>query len=265
MTGSMSNLQLRIISGAFFGVIVVAGVWLGGMPFRILCAVMAAGIFVEWRSITGTKSSDLLVRACELVFVAALGTLIAGMPEFVVFGLLAGAVLAGFFVVIAGKAGGWLPAGLAYAGFPAACLAFLRGSEETGLVTALLLFATVWATDIFAYFVGRSLGGPKLAPSISPGKTWSGAFGGVAAAIAAALAVAAWFGPSGSASFPVVIGLVSIWSQIGDLFESWVKRRFGVKDSGTMIPGHGGMMDRVDGLVAAALALYGLGTIARLI
>jgi phosphatidate cytidylyltransferase len=265
VSGSLSNLQLRIISGAFFGAIVIAGVWLGGLPFRILCSVMAAGIFVEWRAITATRSPAMLVRACEITFIAALGALIAGTPELLIFGLLAGAVLAGYAAMAAGKSNIWLPAGIAYAGFPAACLAFLRGGDETGLVTALLLLATVWATDIFAYFVGRSLGGPKLAPSISPGKTWTGGVGGVAAAVAATLAVAAWFGPAGSPVFPIVIALVSVWSQIGDLFESWVKRRFGVKDSGTMIPGHGGMMDRVDGLVAAAVALYALNTVAQLI
>lgn len=265
MSGSLSNLQLRIISGAFFGVVVLAAVWLGGWPFRILCAFMAAGVFVEWRKITGTASAGLLVRVCEVLFIAALGSMIAGMPPMVVFGLLSASVVAGFVARFSGVSTIWLPAGIAYAGFPAACLAFLRGGDETGLVTALLLFATVWATDIFAYFVGRSLGGPKLAPSISPGKTWTGAVGGVAAAVAATLAVAAWYGPAGSPVFPFVIALVSVWGQIGDLFESWVKRRFGVKDSGTMIPGHGGMMDRVDGLAAAAAALYALNAIARLI
>ena len=265
MSGSLSNLQLRIISGAFFGVIVLTAVWLGGLPFRVLCAVMAAGVFVEWRKITGTASSSVLIRICEILFIAALGALIAGMPPPVVFGLLSAAIAMGLIAKLAGISSAWLAAGIAYAGVPAACLAFLRASDEAGLVAALLLFATVWATDIFAYFVGRSLGGPKLAPSISPGKTWSGAFGGVAAAVAATLAVAAWFGPAGSPVFPFVIALVSVWGQIGDLFESWVKRRFGVKDSGTMIPGHGGMMDRVDGLVAAATALYMINTVTKLI
>jgi phosphatidate cytidylyltransferase len=265
VSGSLSNLQLRIVSGAFFGMVVLLAVWFGGLPFRILCAVMAAGVFVEWRKITGTKSPALLVRACEIIFIAALGALIADMPDLLIFGLFGAAVLAGLVAVASGSASIWLPAGFAYAGLPAACLAFLRGGDETGFVTALMLFAIVWATDICAYFVGRSLGGPKLAPSISPGKTWTGAVGGVAAAVAATLAVAAWFGPAGSPVFPVVIALVSIWSQIGDLFESWIKRRFGVKDSGTMIPGHGGMMDRVDGLVAAAVALYALNAVARLI
>lgn len=265
MSGSLSNLQLRIVSGAFFGIVVLAAVWFGGWPFRILCAFMAAGVFVEWRKITGTASGGSLVRICEILFIAALGSMIAGMPPVVVFGLLSASIVTGLVARFSGVSTNWLPAGIAYAGFPTACLAFLRGGDETGLITALLLFATVWATDIFAYFVGRSLGGPKLAPSISPGKTWTGAVGGVAAAIAATLAVAAWFGPAGSPVFPFVIALVSIWSQIGDLFESWVKRRFGVKDSGTMIPGHGGMMDRVDGLVAAATALYALNAVARLI
>ena len=265
MSGSLSNLQLRIISGAFFGVVVLVAVWFGGLPFRILCAFMAAGVFVEWRTIANATGSSWLIRATEFLFVAALGSMIAGLPPVMVFGLISAAVLVGLFARFADVSTGWLPAGIAYAGFPAACLAFLRGDDETGLVTALLLFATVWATDIFAYFVGRSLGGPKLAPSISPGKTWTGAVGGVAAAVAATLAVAAWFGPAGSPVFPFVIALVSVWSQIGDLFESWVKRRFGVKDSGTMIPGHGGVMDRVDGLVAAAVALYALNAVARLI
>ena len=265
MSGSMSNLQLRIISGAVFGAIVIGGVWFGGLPFRILCAAMAAGVFVEWRAITGTASPAFIVRASELLFIAALGFLIAGMPPIFVFGLVSAAVFVGFAAKMAGAASGWLPAGIAYAGFPAVSLAFLRGADDAGLLATLLLLATVWATDIFAYFVGRSLGGPKLAPSISPGKTWTGAVGGVAAAVAATLAVAAWFGPNGNPVLPIVVVLVSIWSQIGDLFESWVKRRFGVKDSGTMIPGHGGVMDRVDGLVAAAVALYVLNAISRFI
>ncbi len=196
------------------------------------------------------------MRFTEFVFIAAIGALIAEMPPQVVFFILGVASLFAFAAHFFGRATGWLAGGIIYAGVPSASLAFLRGTDDSGLFATLVLFATVWATDIFAYFVGRSLGGPKLAPSISPGKTWSGAIGGLAAAVAAAMAAAAWYGPVGNPVFPVVIVLVSIWSQLGDLFESWVKRRFGVKDSGTMIPGHGGMMDRVDGLAAGATALY---------
>ncbi|MER9183789.1 phosphatidate cytidylyltransferase, partial [Mesorhizobium sp. M0767] len=125
----------------------------------------------------------------------------------------------------------------------------------------LFLFAVVWATDIFAYFVGRSIGGPRLAPSISPGKTRSGALGGVVGGVVAGLLLAAVAGTGNLVVLGVVALVLSIVAQAGDLFESWVKRRHGRKDSGTLIPGHGGIMDRVDGLVAAAFALYVIGWI----
>ncbi|MGB8818505.1 MAG: phosphatidate cytidylyltransferase [Rhizobiaceae bacterium] len=261
----MSNLQLRILSGAVFGTVVLGATWFGGWPFRVLCLVIGAGVYVEWRKITGTASNALLVRAAELVLIAAFALLVAGFPPIPVFGLVFVAALLAIVAKFAGHSTGWLASGVLYAGFPAASLAFLRADHGEGFATVMILFAIVWGTDIFAYFVGRSLGGPKLAPTISPGKTWSGAVGGTAAAVAAGLAVAAWFGPAGNPVFPLVIVLVSAWSQMGDLFESWVKRRFGVKDSGTMIPGHGGMMDRVDGLAAAASALYVLSAAAELL
>jgi len=119
----------------------------------------------------------------------------------------------------------------------------------------------VWATDIFAYFVGRAIGGPKLAPSISPGKTQSGALGGAIGGVIAGLLLAAAAGAGHLGMLSVVALALSVISQAGDLFESWVKRRHGAKDSGTLIPGHGGVMDRVDGLVAAAFALYVIGWI----
>ncbi len=119
----------------------------------------------------------------------------------------------------------------------------------------------MWATDIFAYFVGRAVGGPKLAPHISPGKTWSGAIGGTAAAVIAAALVGLWL-PQSSTLLGLLALALSVVSQAGDLFESWVKRRAGVKDSSHLIPGHGGVMDRVDGLVAAAVALYLIGAAA---
>jgi phosphatidate cytidylyltransferase len=150
----------------------------------------------------------------------------------------------------------WLPSGIAYASIPASSLAYLRGDGDQGLFAIIFLFALVWSTDIFAYFVGRSMGGAKLAPKISPNKTWSGAIGGTAAAVAAGLAVAALTGPIGNPILPFVIVVISVLSQLGDLFESWIKRKFGVKDSGNMIPGHGGVMDRVDGLAVGATALY---------
>ena len=138
-------------------------------------------------------------------------------------------------------------------------LAMLRGDDTAGLIAILFLFSVVWSTDILAYFVGRAVGGPKLAPSISPGKTQSGALGGTVAGVVAGVAVGLAAGAAPLLAMAGVAALLSVVSQAGDLFESWVKRRHGVKDSGWIIPGHGGVMDRVDGLVAAAFALYLIG------
>ena len=146
--------------------------------------------------------------------------------------------------------------GVGYAVLPAIALALLRGDTLSGLLAVVFLFAVVWATDILAYFVGRAIGGPKLAPSISPGKTWSGAVGGAVAGVVAGILAAQIAGEPSLVLLGWLALLLSVGSQAGDLFESAFKRRHGAKDSSNLIPGHGGVMDRVDGLVAAALALY---------
>ena len=148
---------------------------------------------------------------------------------------------------------GWLVLGLIYIGGAAYMLVFLR-IPEFGPAPILLLVSTVIAVDVGAYFAGRTIGGPKIAPSISPSKTWAGLAGGM---VAATLIV--WIGAHevGKLNPWLIVGapLVAIVAQIGDFFESWLKRRAGVKDSGALIPGHGGLFDRVDGLIAVAFAL----------
>jgi phosphatidate cytidylyltransferase len=145
----------------------------------------------------------------------------------------------------------WLRvAGVPYVGLAALALVWLRFDPASGRQNVLFLVLMVWASDIGAYLVGRLAGGPKLAPSISPGKTWSGAVGGVAVAVAVGCAMAG--GPTGSVI--VVAVALSVVSQLGDLLESALKRRFGVKDSGRLIPGHGGLLDRLDGMLTAAPA-----------
>jgi phosphatidate cytidylyltransferase len=136
----------------------------------------------------------------------------------------------------------------------------LRRDVAFGEVAVLFLFAVVWSTDVLGYFVGRTIGGPRLAPPVSPNKTWSGACGGALGAVAAGTAAAA---VSGDMALPVaaaVAFVLSVASQAGDLFESAVKRRFGVKDASHVIPGHGGLMDRLDGFIAASgvAALIGI-------
>lgn len=262
----MSNLQLRVISAVVLAVFTLGLTWLGGLPFRLLCAAMTILIFYEWtRMCRPVPATDLgfLPEALLLVFV---GALIAGLPA--PWLLLLVAVLVVVTVVAASmrqtsmrQTGQWDASGLAYAALSGLSLALLRDGDHPGLVAILFLFAVVWATDISAYFVGRAVGGPKLAPSISPGKTQSGALGGAVGGVVAGLLLAAAAGAGNLAVLGVVALVLSIVAQAGDLFESWVKRRHDRKDSGTLIPGHGGVMDRVDGLVAAAFALYVIGWI----
>jgi phosphatidate cytidylyltransferase len=252
----LSNLQLRVISALVMAVVVLGLTWLGGLPFRMLSAAIAAAIFFEWCAMARTAANAAFQWLVGAFLAAVLLALVAGYSAPVVLMVMGLALIAALGVGLLRGQGTWPGAGLAYAGLSALSIAFLRGSDNAGLMAILFLFAVVWATDILAYFVGRAIGGPKLAPSISPGKTWSGAIGGTLGGMAAGLVVASI---TGSASMALLVGvalLLSVVSQIGDLFESWIKRRHGVKDSGRLIPGHGGVMDRVDGLVVAGFALY---------
>lgn len=257
----MSNLQLRVVSAVVLAVIALGLTWLGGLSFRLLSAAMTAVIFYEWTRMsrpTAVAGLGFLPEALLLVFI---GALIAGLPASWLLPLVAALVVV---TSVAARISGttqWDASGLAYAAVSGLSLALLRDGDHAGLVAILFLFAVVWATDIFAYFVGRAVGGPKLAPSISPGKTQSGALGGAVGGVVAGVLLAAAAGAGNLAVLGLVALVLSIVAQAGDLFESWVKRRHGRKDSSALIPGHGGVMDRVDGLVAAAFALYVIGWI----
>lgn len=162
-------------------------------------------------------------------------------------------ILASEWSNMVGKRPAWLGLGVVYIAFACWALWRLRLDPEWGRMSLFWLLAVVWGADTGGYFFGRAFGGPKLAPAISPNKTWSGFLGGTLAAALGGWAVVAYM--KGDAGLEIVLysAALGVVSQLGDLFESWIKRRFGVKDSGSIIPGHGGLFDRVDGLVAAAL------------
>lgn len=261
--GGPSNLQQRFMSAAVLIVVVLALTWLGGVWFRLLAVVIGAAVFYEWCAMMHTPEVRQHQTVLAVLLAVLLAALLAGAPAAYLLGLLLAGLVLGAVMAAKGRHGPWHVAGLAYAGLLALSLALLRGADQVGLAAILFLFAVVWATDIMAYFTGRALGGPKLAPSISPGKTWSGAIGGALAAViagglAARYAGASW-GLAATALFTLVLSAVS---QAGDLFESSLKRRFGVKDSSRLIPGHGGVMDRVDALAAAAVAMFVAGALA---
>jgi phosphatidate cytidylyltransferase len=256
----LSNLQKRILSAVVLVALAVVLTALGGLAFGILACAIGLSVFYEWQLMTLARSTPATRGLAWAFLIGMMAVLLFTQHVLTMIGVLfAGAALV---AVTGGRTNGYWPAfGLIYAGFPAIAMTLLRGDTGDGFAAILFLFAVVWATDIFAYFNGRALGGPKLAPRFSPNKTWSGAIGGAAAGVAAGVGIAAFMTPTGGVPVPLIALLLSIIAQIGDLGESWVKRRFGVKDSSRLIPGHGGVMDRVDGLVAAAALLYVIGAI----
>ena len=185
--------------------------------------------------------------------VSAVAVMAAGRGDIALGTLAAGTVI---LMIIGAREklsrGAWLGGGLLYIGVPCVALVWLRADAEMGRGLILWLLAVVWATDTGAYLVGRAVGGPKLAPAISPSKTWSGAVGGILCALAVAVVTTTVTTIAKPLTFLLVSGMVAIAAEWGDLLESSVKRYFGVKDAGRIIPGHGGALDRVDGLLLAA-------------
>jgi phosphatidate cytidylyltransferase len=192
-----------------------------------------------------------IVSAAVLAPVAVGAAYFGGWPFAVFWAAAAIAVVWEWTRMVAGPI--WIAPGTIYAAAMFAAPVILRSDPAFGLLAIVLLFAIVWSTDIFGYFAGRAIGGPKLMPAVSPKKTWSGAVAGTLGAMIVAVLVAKLFGSFSTVAIAAVALLLSVCAQAGDLFESWIKRKFGVKDSSQLIPGHGGVMDRLDGFWAAAV------------
>lgn len=256
----LSDLGLRFASALVLGPFVLLVAYWGGMAFTALMLITACLFLWEWYEITGTGAKSFPAIVGFAALVALCGFHVAGRADVGLAAMLIGA-LAAYAVSGFNRPGRWALEGILYSGLALYALLALRGGSNGLLVTFFLLFV-VWATDIFAYFTGRALGGPKLWPRVSPKKTWSGAIGGLVLAAAFGFGVASAAGAADLALWTLLASGLSVVSQAGDLLESAIKRRFDVKDSSRLIPGHGGIMDRIDGLVAAAIFTVLIGLVA---
>ncbi len=243
---------LRIASA-----VVLAALALGAAiasPWTFLILVIASGVIVawEWGRLTRGEGLDL-IAGIEVAAVAAVAVLLTlGRPPLALIALAAAAVAVG----IASRSSShpvWSLAGLAYAALPAAALVFLRSGPSLGAIAVLYLFAVAWTTDTASYAAGRLIGGPKLVPRISPRKTWSGFIVGILAPAVVGYAFALALKDTSAWRLALVSMALALACQLGDLLESAVKRRFGAKDMSQIIPGHGGLLDRIDGLLIAAI------------
>lgn len=251
IAASHNSLWLRLASAVVLAPLPVAAIWFGWPWLPLLTGFAAVVMAWEWGCLCGKghfgQGGVVLVSAVlATVAAAALAT-----PE-----IALGAAFFGAGLVLWTTRGKpdrdprWMAFGALWVGLPCVCLLWLACDEPTGRAVLLWALAVVWATDIGAYVVGRTLGGPRLAPRWSPHKTWAGLVGGMLCAASIGWATAAWLDISPALPLALVSAGLAIVGQFGDLAESMAKRRFGVKDSSSLIPGHGGLLDRLDGLLA---------------
>ena len=260
------NLALRVLSAIILAPLAIGAAYAGSWPFALFWTMAALAVLWEWIKLVAGPGHVLMFSTCAAaIAVAAVGELrhhpVAAL-------LIVGLGLLASFIFAPQTSRVWIAAGVAYAGAMLLAPLYLRFDPNYGLQAVLLLFAIVWTTDVLGYFAGRAIGGPKLWPAVSPKKTWSGAIAGAIGAMLAAIAMVhvleafelGRFHPGQWAAIGLVLSVVA---QVGDLLESWIKRRFGAKDASQLIPGHGGVMDRLDGFWAAALVGCVIGILHR--
>jgi len=250
------NLAMRVAAALVLAPLAIATAYAGGWLWTALVTLAAIGLYLEWLTVVGT-AREISVTVSGSAALAIAGWYLAAGRINVSFAVLA----LGFAVVslLSSEQRRWTAAGFLYAAAAQTASVLVRLDQAEGLVALIFVLLVVWVTDIGGYFAGRGIGGPKLWPAVSPKKTWAGAGGGFAGSLVIAAGFAA-FGFGKPLPLLVLAAILSIASQLGDLFESAVKRRFGVKDSSHIIPGHGGLMDRLDGFVAAVVlaSIFGI-------
>ncbi len=249
--GAFSVFVKRVLSALVLIPITVAVVYLGGWWFAGAALFVAALALFEWYRLTGAKALWAATAALIAVWVASAYHQSVGLSAYIV---IMGAVGSAFLCLVRGgeDLAKWAGAGFIYVCVPLIALLWLIRTPD-GDMALIWLLVVIWTTDSGAFIAGRLIGGPKLAPTVSPGKTWAGAIGGVVAGVAASLIMAGRVLPLDMVDAGILAAAMSIVAQLGDLGESWVKRRFKAKDSGALIPGHGGVLDRIDSLVPTAL------------
>jgi phosphatidate cytidylyltransferase len=252
-----SELALRVCSALVLVPLAIGTAYLGGWPFALFWGAAAIGVLWEWSSLVARHEqfSALLAGGASLALAVVLVATGHVLPALIVVAM--GALGAASLTLAERRT--WVAGGIAYAGVLAIGPIILRSDGEQGFLAVLFLFAIVWTTDIGAYFVGRALGGPKLLPRVSPNKTWAGAIGGLLASVVVAVVVAKMAALTSLFALAMLAVVLSVLAQAGDLFESFLKRRFDAKDSSHLIPGHGGLMDRLDGFVTASVAAVIIG------
>jgi phosphatidate cytidylyltransferase len=252
LSARRSNLTLRILSSLVLAPLAIAAAYFGGVAFIAFWALAAIAVLWEWDNLVCTIERNQVFTIGVAALLGAAVMLALGR-HVTAAGLIALSFL-GSAVLAPATRRFWCAMGTIYAGALLIAPVLLRRDAELGFAAIVLLFVVVWSTDIAAYFIGRALGGPKLMPRVSPNKTWSGAAGGTLAAVLGGIMVTQQIGAGSLVIAGAIALLLSVVSQAGDLLESAIKRRFAAKDAGHLIPGHGGVMDRLDGFVAAAVA-----------
>lgn len=255
---SWADLGPRLASAVVLVPLTAISLYFGGYLFAAVVGAVFAGAYREWDAmVTLRPLTPFGILLIASMFVAAMLFPLWGAPATLGLAVLAALVS----LVRGGEAAPWRAAGLVYFALVVVAVLGLRGTAPLGIWAGVLLGTVVWLTDTGAFFTGRQVGGEKLAPDISPGKTWSGAVGGFLLGTVAGTILWSFISPS-----PWWIGLLlcaatSLLGQIGDLSESALKRRFRIKDSGDIIPGHGGLMDRLDSVTFGALFFYAVGAL----
>lgn len=255
MAVKAGDIGLRAASAVVMAPAAVLAIWAGGYWFLALMLLACAMLAVEWAMMSAARAWRVMAGAVAFGLFAAVISAYVEQLSLALVMLVFCAVAAGLFARSRGQEALDAAYGVLYLGWPAVLLIWLRdGSAPSGLAWTVFAFAIAWASDIMAYLVGSLVGGPKLWPRFSPNKTWSGFIGGLVAGTVAGALLAAFLDMGIGPVWGAALGLAaSLATMAGDLWESALKRRYGVKDAGKLIPGHGGLLDRVDGLMFAVV------------